>query len=55
MEERNLRTVSAFLNSAYQEGRKCLNNETLIKLLDVREEVENKLLQIQREELKEKG
>lgn len=38
MEERNLRTVSAFLNSAYQEGRKCLNNEALIKLLDIREE-----------------
>lgn len=51
--ERSLKTVSAFLASAYQEGRKCLKNETLIKLLDVRREVEEKLLQVQREELDE--
>lgn len=55
MEERSLRMVSSFLNSAYQEGRKCLNNETLVKLLDIRHEVEDKLIQVQREELKEEG
>ncbi len=54
MEERSLRMVSTFLNSAYQEGRKCLENETLVKLLDIRQEVENKLLQLQREEIMEK-
>lgn len=54
MEERSLRMVSSFLNSAYQEGRKCLKNETLVKLLDVRHEIEDKLIQVQREELKEK-
>lgn len=55
MEERSLRIVSSFLNSAYQEGRKCLQNETLGKLLDIRQEVEHTLIQAQREELDEKG
>lgn len=54
MEERNLRMVTSFLESAYNAGVQWLDKELLKRLLDIRSEVKDKLYQVQLAYLTEK-
>lgn len=48
----SLKSTSSFLDAAYREGLKCLDNEKLGTILDLKHGVDLLILDAQREELK---